>query len=71
VIAGDDALAARRMAAHARLLNPQIGIAVRSHNEDEARLLQEEVAEGRVFVGEHELAQAMARHVLERCAAEA
>lgn len=69
VIAGDDALAARRMAVHARLLNPGIEIAVRSHNEDEARLLQEEIAEGRVFLGEHELAQAMARHVLERCAA--
>ena len=69
VIASGDALAARRMATHARLLNPQIGIAVRSHNEDEARLLQEEIAEGRVFLGEQELAQAMARHVLERCGA--
>jgi CPA2 family monovalent cation:H+ antiporter-2 len=41
---------------------------VRSHNEDEARRLEEEIA-GKVFVGETELALAMTRHVLERCAA--
>jgi monovalent cation:H+ antiporter-2, CPA2 family len=68
VIATPDTLGVRQMAAHARMLNPSIEIAVRSHNEEEARRLQDEVA-GRVFVGEHELATAMARHVLERCAA--
>ncbi|HEY0824068.1 MAG TPA: YbaL family putative K(+) efflux transporter [Ramlibacter sp.] len=68
VIATPDTLGVRQMAAHARMLNPGIEIAVRSHNEDEARRLEEELA-GRVFVGEHELAQAMSRHVLERCGA--
>jgi CPA2 family monovalent cation:H+ antiporter-2 len=68
VIATPDTLGVRQMAAHARLLNPSIEIAVRSHSEEEARRLEEELA-GRVFVGEHELAMAMTRHVLERCAA--
>jgi hypothetical protein len=39
---------------------------VRTHNEEEARLLEAELA-GKVFLGERELAQAMTRHVLERC----
>lgn len=67
VIATPDTLGVRQMAAHARMLNPGIEIAVRSHNPDEARRLQDEI-DGQVFVGEHELASAMARHVLERCA---
>jgi CPA2 family monovalent cation:H+ antiporter-2 len=49
-------------------MNPQIEIAVRLHNEDEAERLEQEVT-ATVFVGEHELALAMTRHVLERCAA--
>jgi CPA2 family monovalent cation:H+ antiporter-2 len=65
VIATPDALGVRQMAAHARLLNPAIEIVVRSHNEDEARRLEEELS-GRVFVGEHELALAMTRYVLGR-----
>ena len=68
VIATPDTLGVRQMAAHARTLNPGIEIAVRSHNEEEARRLHDEVV-GEIFVGEHELASAMARHVLERCAA--
>jgi CPA2 family monovalent cation:H+ antiporter-2 len=67
VIATPDTLDVRKMAANARLLNPGIEIVVRSHNEDEARRLEEEVA-GKVFVGETELAHSMTRHVLERCA---
>jgi CPA2 family monovalent cation:H+ antiporter-2 len=43
---------------------------VRTHNEAEARLLVQEGA-GTVFLGEHELAQAMTRHVLERAASPA
>jgi CPA2 family monovalent cation:H+ antiporter-2 len=70
VIATADSLGVRQMVAHARLLNPAIEIVVRSHNEEEARRLEEEIA-GRVFVGEHELARAMTRHVLERCRAAA
>jgi CPA2 family monovalent cation:H+ antiporter-2 len=68
VIATPDTLGVRQMAAHARLLNPPIEIVVRSHNEEEARRLEQELS-GRVFVGEHELAAAMTRHVLERTAA--
>jgi CPA2 family monovalent cation:H+ antiporter-2 len=37
---------------------------VRSHNEEEARLLREETG-GTVFIGEHELARSMTRYVLE------
>ena len=66
VIATPDTLGVRQMAAHARLLNPEIEIVVRSHNDEEAQRLAAEIA-GRVFVGEHELASAMTRHVLERC----
>lgn len=66
VIATPDTLGVGQMAAHARMLNPQIEIVVRSHNEEEARRLEQELS-GRVFVGEHELAVAMSRYVLERC----
>jgi CPA2 family monovalent cation:H+ antiporter-2 len=68
VIATPDALEVRQMAANARLLNPAIEVVVRSHNGDEARRLEEEL-NGRVFVGEHELARAMTHYVLERCRA--
>lgn len=68
VIATPDTLGVGQMAAHARMLNPQIEVVVRSHNEEEARRLEQELS-GRVFVGESELAGAMSRYVLERCAA--
>jgi CPA2 family monovalent cation:H+ antiporter-2 len=68
VIAIPDTIGVRQMVSHARLLNPAIEIVVRSHNAEEARRLEEEVA-GKVFVGEQELALAMSRHVLERCRA--
>ncbi len=68
VIATPDSLNVRQMISVARTLNPQIETAVRTHSETEARLLNEEQA-GRVFLGEQELAQAMARHVVERTAA--
>jgi len=58
------------MVATARALNPAIEIVVRTHNEAEARLLDSEKA-GKVFLGEHELAQSMTRHVLERSGAAA
>ena len=67
VIATPDTLDVRKMAACARALNPQIDVVVRSHNEAEARMLEAEHT-GKVFVGELELADAMSRHVLARCA---
>jgi len=68
VIAVPDTIGVRQMVAHARMLNPGIEIVVRSHNEEEAQRLEQEVS-GRVFVGEHELALAMSHYVLERCRA--
>jgi len=68
VIAVPESMDIRQMIETARTLNPEIELVVRSHNEDEARLLEKETA-GTVFIGEHELAQAMVRHVLERAAA--
>jgi CPA2 family monovalent cation:H+ antiporter-2 len=65
VIATPQSLGVRQMAETARMLNPGIEVVVRSHNEDEARMLEAEVV-GKVFLGEHELAHAMTRHVLAR-----
>ena len=65
VIATPDTFRARKMIEIARMLNPRIDTVVRTHSEEEAELLQKEHA-GTVFMGEHELALAMARHVLEK-----
>ncbi|MEH3085818.1 MAG: YbaL family putative K(+) efflux transporter [Xylophilus ampelinus] len=67
VIATPDTLNVRQMIDTARTLNPGIEIVLRSHNEEEARLLEQSHA-GTVFLGEQELASAMARHVIERAA---
>ncbi|HEY8356915.1 MAG TPA: YbaL family putative K(+) efflux transporter [Ramlibacter sp.] len=68
VIATPDTMGVRQMADTARLLNPTIEIVVRSHNEEEAGRLEQDLR-SRVFVGEHELALAMTRYVLGRCKA--
>ncbi len=65
VIATPDPVRARRMVEIARALNPAIEIVLRTHTEEEAELLRKENA-GAVFMGEHELALAMAGHVLSR-----
>jgi CPA2 family monovalent cation:H+ antiporter-2 len=65
IIATPDTVSVRRMAEIARTLNPAIEIIVRTHNEEEAALLQKERV-GTVFYGEHELASAMTHHVLAR-----
>jgi len=62
VIATPDTFHVRKMIEIARALNPSIHCVVRSHNEEEAELLRSEGL-GEVFVGEHELAAGMARHV--------
>ena len=64
VIATPDTFHVRAMVETAKALNPHIRILVRSHNEEEARLLREETG-GTVFIGEHELAGSMTRHVLD------
>lgn len=65
VIATPQTLEVRQIVETARLLNPDIEVAVRSHNEQEAVLLEREGA-GKVFVGENELARAMTEFVLAR-----
>jgi CPA2 family monovalent cation:H+ antiporter-2 len=65
VIATPDSMNVRQMITTARTLNPGIETVVRTHNEEEAMLLEQENA-GKVFLGEQELAQSMTRHVLER-----
>jgi CPA2 family monovalent cation:H+ antiporter-2 len=65
VIATPDTLDVRRMIEIARTVNPRIETVVRTHSEVEAELLEKENA-GKVFLGEHELASSMIRHVLER-----
>jgi monovalent cation:H+ antiporter-2, CPA2 family len=65
VIATPDTLDVRRMIEIVRTVNPRIETVVRTHSEEEAVLLEKENA-GKVFLGEHELALAMTRYVLER-----
>ena len=67
VIAIPDAFQARLMIEAARTVNPGIETVVRTHSEEEAELLRKENA-GKIFMGEHELAVGMTRHVLERVA---
>lgn len=70
IIATPDTLNVRRMIETARTVNPRVEIIVRTHSEEEAALLQKENA-GRIFLGEHELAQSMIRYVLDRYTAAA
>jgi CPA2 family monovalent cation:H+ antiporter-2 len=67
VIAVPDTFRARKMIEIARTLKPDVETVVRTHSDEEAALLRKEKA-GKVFVGEHELALSMTRHVLERIA---
>ncbi len=67
VIAVPDTFRARKMIEIVRTLKPDVETVVRTHSDEEAALLRKEKA-GKVFVGEHELALSMTRHVLERVA---
>jgi CPA2 family monovalent cation:H+ antiporter-2 len=67
VIAAPDAFRARKMIEIARTLKPDVETVVRTHSDEEAEALLKEKA-GKVFMGEHELALGMTRHVLERIA---
>jgi CPA2 family monovalent cation:H+ antiporter-2 len=64
VIASPDGLRAREMIDIARALKPNIGIVVRTHSDEEAELLRQERVE-HVYVGEHELAAAMTRSMVD------
>jgi len=70
VIAIPDTFHVRRMIETARALNPDIQVIIRSHSEEEARLLQQDGA-AEVFLGEETLAVAMVGRVLEKAAAPA
>ncbi|HJV26926.1 MAG TPA: YbaL family putative K(+) efflux transporter [Aromatoleum sp.] len=69
VIATPDPVNVRSMANTARTLNPDIEIVLRTHSEDESKLLAKEGI-GTVFFGEEELAKGMMNHVLQRFAAD-
>jgi CPA2 family monovalent cation:H+ antiporter-2 len=63
VIALPDTLRARQMVKIARMLNPPIEILLRTHTDEELEMLRKEQL-GKVFMGEEELAVAMARHIV-------
>ena len=65
VIASPDSLGARKMIETARTLNPGIEVVLRTHTEEELELLEQE-DQGKVFMGEQELAHGMAQYVLQR-----
>lgn len=65
VVATSDTINVRQMAYIARTLNPSIEIVLRTHSEEESRLLRNDDI-GKVFYGEEELAKGMTNHVLER-----
>jgi K+:H+ antiporter len=65
VVATPDTVKVRKIVEIARTLNPKIEILLRTHSDEEAALLRQENL-GQVFMGEHELALAMTRHVLDR-----
>ena len=65
VVAVPDPVKTRRMLEIARTLNPAIELVLRTHSEEEARLLGEGT-DTRVFFAEEELASGMAGHVLRR-----
>jgi CPA2 family monovalent cation:H+ antiporter-2 len=69
VITATDMVKVRRMIETARTVNPKIETVVRTHSDEEADLLTKENA-GKVFMGEHELALAIIRHLLERYSSE-
>jgi len=64
VIAMPETVHVRKMVEVARALNPAVQVVVRSHNVEEAELLEKDGA-GTVFVGESELARSMSAFVLE------
>ena len=67
VVATPDTFGVRKMVEIARTLNPRIEALVRTHSDEEAELLRQDRLSA-VFMGEHELALAMTRGVLERIA---
>jgi CPA2 family monovalent cation:H+ antiporter-2 len=65
VVATPDTLDLRKIVEAARRVNPNIEVAARTHSEEEVELLKSQKI-GQIFMGEHELAINMIRHVLQR-----
>ncbi len=65
VIATPDTLDVQKIADTATTLQPKIEIVVRTHNEEESKLLSQEGVY-KVFFGEEELAKGMTKHVIDR-----
>jgi monovalent cation:H+ antiporter-2, CPA2 family len=65
VIATPDTVHVRQMVEIARMINPKVEVVVRTHNDEEAALLERDGI-GTIFIGEHELALGMTRHIVER-----
>ncbi|WP_066736245.1 YbaL family putative K(+) efflux transporter [Cupriavidus sp. D384] len=70
VVAVPEPLYVRQMVETARTLNPHVEVVLRTHSEDESKLLRKEGL-GTVFYGEEELAKGMSGHVLGRFVPEA
>ena len=68
VVAIPETLEVRAMVEIATTLNPGIELVVRTHNEDEAALLEKDGC-GKIFFGERELASAMTQYVVARVGA--
>lgn len=65
MILTSDTVHVRKMIQCARELNPEIEIIIRTHNEEEAELLQKEII-GKVFFAEGEIARSMGEYALNR-----
>lgn len=65
VIAIPDTINIRKMCEIAKTLRPEIQIVIRTHNEDESKLLRSESV-GKVLYGEEELANGMSKFIVEQ-----
>lgn len=65
VIAIPDPVNVCKMVEIAGTLNPSNSVVLHSHKEEETELLRKET-EGIFFLGEHELASGMTRHIVNR-----
>lgn len=65
VVTTSDIFNIRQMIKIARSLNPRIEIAIRSEDEEEVTLLEQEI-DGIFFMSEEELAKGMSQHILSR-----
>ncbi|WP_454781963.1 cation:proton antiporter domain-containing protein [Legionella sp. WA2022007384] len=65
VLVISDTVHVRKMIQYATQLNPEIEIVIRTHNEEEATLLQKEI-KGKVFFAEGEIANNMGLYTLNR-----